>query len=53
MTDWTGGLPIDIDYMFPARPEDPEMRESASVWIFEENGRFALPRVGIEAVGAV
>ncbi len=53
MADWTGGLPLDIDYMFPARPEDPEMRESASVWIFEENGAFALPRVGIEAQGAV
>ncbi|WP_310532029.1 hypothetical protein [Novosphingobium sp.] len=53
MTDWNGGLPSDIDYMFPARPTDPEMRESASVWIFEENGKFALPRVGIEAQGAV
>ena len=53
MTDWNGGLPTDIDFMFPTRPEDPEMRESASVWIFEENGEFALPRVGIEAVGAV
>ncbi|MFM5931798.1 MAG: hypothetical protein ACKOPQ_12895 [Novosphingobium sp.] len=49
---WTDGLPVDIDYMFPERPSDPEMRESASVWIFEENGAFALPRVGIEAVGA-
>lgn len=53
MTDWNGGLPTDIDYMFPECPADPEMRESASVWIFEENGRFALPRVGIEAQGAV
>ena len=53
MTEWTGGLPTEIDYMFPNRPEDPEMRESASVWIFEENGAFALPRVGIEAVGSV
>lgn len=52
MTEWTGGLPSDIDYMFPDRPADPEMRESASVWIFEENGRFALPRVGIEAVAS-
>lgn len=50
---WTGGFPADIDYMFPVRPEDPEMRESASVWLFEENGDFALPRVGIEAQGAV
>jgi hypothetical protein len=39
--------------MFPGKPEDPEMRESASIWLFEENGAFALPRNGIEAHGAV
>ncbi len=53
MTDWFGGLAPELDLMFPGRPDDPEMRESASVWIFEENGDFALPRVGIEAQGAV
>ncbi len=37
--------------MIPQRPEDPEMRESASIWLFEENGDFAFPRIGIEAVG--
>jgi hypothetical protein len=50
---WTGGLPLDLDYMFPGKPEDPEMRESASIWLFEENGAFAFPRNGIEAQGAV
>jgi prepilin-type processing-associated H-X9-DG protein len=49
----TGGLPPELDYMFPTRPEDPEMRESASIWLFEENGAFAFPRNGIEAQGAV
>ena len=49
----TGGLPLELDFMFPARPEDPEMRESASIWLFEENGAFAFPRNGIEAQGAV
>jgi hypothetical protein len=49
----TGGLPFDLDYMFPGKPEDPEMRESASIWLFEENGAFAFPRNGIEAQGAV
>jgi len=29
------------------------MRESASIWLFEENGEFGLPRVGIEGVGDV
>jgi hypothetical protein len=50
---WTGGLELGIDYMFPTRPTDPEMRESASIWLFEENGRFGFPRIGIEAQGAV
>ena len=50
---WTGGLEEGLDYMFPTRPTDPEMRESASIWLFEENGRFGFPRIGIEAQGAV
>lgn len=50
---WTGGLEAEIDYMLPARPDDPEMRESASIWLFEEGGRFGFPRIGIEAQGAV
>jgi hypothetical protein len=55
MTDaqWTGGLEPEADYMFPTRPEDPEMRESASIWLFEETGAFGFPRIGLEAQGAV
>jgi hypothetical protein len=49
---WRGGLAPHYDYMLPGKPDDPAMRESASVWVFEENGEFALPRVGIEAIGA-
>jgi hypothetical protein len=50
--DWFGGLEPELDWsMIPQRPEDPEMRESASIWLFEENGDFAFPRIGIEAVG--
>ena len=52
--DWCGGLEPEIDgQMFAERPADPEMRESASIWLYEENGEFAIPRIGIEAVGAV
>ena len=51
--DWYGGLEPELDWsMIPGQPDDPEMRESASVWLFEENGAFAFPRIGIEAVGA-
>jgi len=39
--------------MLPGRPEDPEMRESASIWLYEEGGTFGFPRHGLEAVGNV
>jgi len=45
----TQGLTPDHDLFFPEQPRDPEMRESTSVWLFDEDGGFALPRVGIEA----
>lgn len=45
----TNGLTTDYDLFFPARPDNPDMRESTSVWLFEENGAFGFPRVGIEA----
>ena len=52
MADWYGGLEPALDgAILPDRPTDPEMRESASIWLFEENGAFAFPRIGIEAVG--
>jgi len=44
----SGGLPLDKDFFFAHRPDDPEMRESTSIWLFEENGAFAFPRIGIE-----
>ena len=52
-TIWTAGLPLELDYMLPAKPSDPEMRESASLWLFEEGGAFGFPRNGLEAVGKV
>jgi hypothetical protein len=45
----SGGLSPEHDLVFASRPADPEMRESSSVWLFEENGRFGFPRFGIEA----
>jgi hypothetical protein len=43
------GLSPEHELVFASRPEDLEMRESISVWLFEENGEFAFPRFGIEA----
>lgn len=48
---WYGGLDPEMDYVLPDAPGDPEMREGVSLWLFEENGEFALPRVGLDAVG--
>src|SRR5262245_55392894 len=43
------GLPLEKDYFFAEKPADPEMRESTSLWLYEENGEFGFPRGGIEA----
>jgi hypothetical protein len=44
-----GGLALEKDLVLPAQPNDPEMRESVSVWLYDDEGRFAFPRMGIEA----
>ncbi len=48
----SGGLAPEKDLVLPGQPDHPEMRESVSVWLFEENGAFAFPRGGIEAESA-
>ncbi len=49
--DFAGGLTPEHELVFADKPQDPEMRESTSVWLYEENGAFSLPRFGIEAEG--
>jgi hypothetical protein len=44
-----GSLKEEQDLVFPGKPEHPEMRESVSIWMFDDNGQFAFPRMGIEA----
>ncbi len=48
-SELSSGLSLDRDYAFPSCPDDPEMRESTSIWLIEEEGRFAFPRCGVEA----
>ena len=38
--------------MFAERPDNPEMRDSVSFWVFDDRGEVGLPRIGIEAVAA-
>ena len=48
--DLTGGIDPAREYMFAERPNDPEMRDSVSFWVFDDRGQVGLPRVGVEAV---
>ncbi|MCJ2180847.1 hypothetical protein [Novosphingobium album (ex Hu et al. 2023)] len=49
--DLAGGLDAALEYFQPERPADPEMRDSATLWVMDKSGRFALPRVTIDVVG--
>ncbi len=50
--DLTGGIDPAREYMFAERPQDPEMRDSVSFWVFDDRGQVGLPRIGVEAVAA-
>ena len=50
MIDLTGGLDEEREFVFATQPDDPEMRESVNVWVWDDSGELGLPRVGIEAV---
>jgi prepilin-type processing-associated H-X9-DG protein len=49
--DLTGGIDPAREFVFAERPDDPEMRDSVSLWIVDDRGELGLPRIGIEAVG--
>jgi hypothetical protein len=48
--DLTSGMDASADHFLAQQPDDPQFRESASVWISDDRGEIGLPRVGIEAV---
>lgn len=43
------GFAVEQDLVLPGQPENPEKRESMSIWMFDERGAFGFPRMGIEA----
>ena len=49
--DLTGGLPDEREFVFATQPDDPEMRESSNVWVWDNGTEFGMPRIGVEAVG--
>ena len=50
--DLTGGMDPSKDHFLAERPDDPDFRESASFWVFDDRGEIGLPRIGIEAVAS-
>jgi len=48
--DLTGGYNPAFDYPLQSKPDNPEMRDSVSMWISDNEGRFGFPRICVEAV---
>ena len=48
--DLTGGLADEREFVFAEQPDDPEMRESVNVWIWDSGIEVGMPRIGVEAV---
>lgn len=47
--DMTGGLRLEDDHFLPAPADCAWVREGTSFWIFDDEGRFGIPRNGVEA----
>ena len=47
----TGGLDPGFEWFQAARPGDPGMRDSATLWVIDQSGTLALPRVTFDAIG--
>ena len=48
--DLTGGLGDEREYVFAEQPDNPEMRESVNIWLWDKGDQVGIPRIGIEAV---
>jgi hypothetical protein len=50
--DLSGGLAVEREHFVVERPADPDMRDSASFWVYDDAGVVSLPRIGIDAVAS-
>lgn len=48
--DLSGGLNPELEHFLSVRPDDPDMRDSATLWIMDESGALAFPRVTLDAI---
>ena len=51
VADLSAGLEPAREHFLDRRPDDPRLRQAANIWLHDDQGRFALPRFGIERVG--
>jgi hypothetical protein len=49
--DFSGGLDPGYEYGLGQHPKIEFMRDSVSIWLYDEDGRFGIPRVTLEAQG--
>ena len=47
----SGGVDPAFEYFQPERPADTDMRDSATLWIIDQAGQLAFPRVTFDAIG--
>jgi len=47
----TGGLDPGFEFFRADRPDNPDMRDSATLWIMDQSGTLAFPRVTFDAIG--
>jgi hypothetical protein len=48
--DLSGGLDTGFEPFAAERPANPQMRDSATLWIMDETGSLAFPRVTFDAI---
>lgn len=49
--DIIGGADPSVDEVTAFVPTDPAYREGASIWVWDDAGRWCFPRIGVEATG--
>jgi hypothetical protein len=51
VADLSAGLAPAREHFLDHRPGDPRLRQATNIWLHDDQGRFALPRFGVERVG--
>lgn len=49
--DLSAGLDPGLEFFARDRPDNPQMRDSATLWIMDDTGEIAFPRVTFDAIG--